>query len=199
MLLSEVERLPYFMHTDIQHQIAQQAVRTPGMLAVISGASYLTYAQLERQANQLAHALQRREIGAGVCVGVYLPRSIDLLIALLAILKVGACFVPLETTSPTSLVLAHLEDCAAPLLLTHQQPRKQLALYRGDVLCLDRDQFLWIGESSSAPLLPSGAAQSAFLFYTSDSSIFELIGPLCCGGTVTISIFSGRLNGGCAL
>ncbi|HEY4383824.1 MAG TPA: AMP-binding protein, partial [Ktedonobacteraceae bacterium] len=152
----------------VHHLIAQQAVHTPGLLAVVCGEQRLTYAQLERQANLLAWALQHRGIGAGTCVAVYLAPSVDMLIALLAILKVGGCYVPLETTTPVSHVLEQLEHCGASLLLTHQKIGKRLSAYRGDVLSLDRDQFLWIGESSSSPAAPYEDEQIACVMYCSN-------------------------------
>ena len=179
-------------HPGIQHLISQQAALTPGMLAVVRGKNYLTYAQLERQANQLAHALQKREIGPGVCVGVYLTGSVDLLIALLAILKAGGCFVLLETAVPISHVLSQLTRCAAPLVLTHQQPGKQLDAYAGDLLCLDRDQFLWFGESSSPPVVSYTEEQTACVIspsYSNEEHLAVQISQRClldyCSGLIT--------------
>src|SRR5882724_730351 len=97
--LHRLERLHIAPSTTVHHLISLQATRTPGILAVVHKTQSLTYAQLERQANQLAHALLRRKIGRGVCVGVYLPCCIDLLIALLAIYKAGSCFLLLELAS----------------------------------------------------------------------------------------------------
>ncbi|HTK08654.1 MAG TPA: AMP-binding protein [Ktedonobacteraceae bacterium] len=154
----------------VHHLVAQQAVYTPGMPAVVCGEQRLTYAQLERQANLLAWALQRRGVGAGTCVAVYLAPSVDILIALLAILKVGGCYVPLETVAPVSHVLAQLEHCGASLLLTQQKFGKRLSTYRGDVLSLDQDQFLWMGESSSFPAAPYEDEQITCMLYRSTLS-----------------------------
>jgi non-ribosomal peptide synthetase component F len=162
------EHLHVVSSTPLHHLISLQVTRIPGMLAVVHKTQSLTYAQLECQANQLAHALLHRKIGLGVCVGVYLPHSIDLLIALLAICKTGGHFILLELASGPSLALAQLAYSKVSLVLSHEKISKQLASYRADFLCLDRDQFLWIGESSSVPLVSCSAEQNACIMYCSD-------------------------------
>src|SRR5207253_8474319 len=76
--------------------IEEQVERTPQAIAVICGEEHLTYEQLNRRANQLAHYLVKRRVGADQLVGLCLGPSLELIIAMLAVLKAGGAYVPLS-------------------------------------------------------------------------------------------------------
>ncbi|MGK5545509.1 amino acid adenylation domain-containing protein [Streptomyces sp. URMC 127] len=95
-----------------------QAARTPGRPAVISGDSVLSYAELNVRANRLARELVRRGIGPERVVALFLPRSAELVVALLAVLKAGAAYLPLDPQHPAERLSFVLEDAQATLLLT---------------------------------------------------------------------------------
>ena len=78
----------------------------------------MTYGELERRANQLARFLRSRGVRRGDCVGLWLPRSIDVYVALLGILKAGAAYVPLDPEYPAERVGFILSDCQARALVT---------------------------------------------------------------------------------
>jgi amino acid adenylation domain-containing protein len=104
----------------------EQVERTPEgrgvSLASISGADQeLTYRQLNRRANRLAHRLQELGVGPEVTVGMLLDRSLDCIVALLAILKSGGVFVPLDPESPPERTLSILRDADAKVLVTDRQ------------------------------------------------------------------------------
>ncbi|WP_338804903.1 amino acid adenylation domain-containing protein [Xenorhabdus griffiniae] len=108
------------------HQLfEQQAARTPDAIALVFGESELSYAALNRQANQLAHQL----IAAGVCpddrIAICVDRSLDLIIGLYAILKAGAGYVPLDPEYPTERLAYQLSD-SKPVLLLTQRPLQGL-------------------------------------------------------------------------
>ena len=96
----------------------QQADACPDSIALICAGQRLTYGELERRANQLARFLQGRGVRRGDCVGLWLPRAPDAYIALLAILKAGAAYVPLDPDYPPARVSFILSDCHARALLT---------------------------------------------------------------------------------
>ena len=80
--------------------IADQAERSPGAIAVVSGQDRLTYGELEARSNQLARELVDVGVGAGSLVGICLERSVDLLVSMLGVLKTGAAYVPIDPTYP---------------------------------------------------------------------------------------------------
>jgi len=95
-----------------------QVEQTPNAVAVIDPTQQLTYDQLNRRANQLAHTLQARGIGPESLVGIYLPRSVELLIALLGVLKAGGAYVPVDPSLPGERVRFMLADAQVSLVVT---------------------------------------------------------------------------------
>ncbi|MBA3826764.1 MAG: amino acid adenylation domain-containing protein, partial [Ktedonobacterales bacterium] len=107
--------------------VEQQAARTPTATALIAIEATLTYAELNGQANQLAYHLHGLGVGPGQIVGVCLNRTPDLVIAILAILKTGAAYLPLDPTYPTDRLEFSLADAQSKLLLTSSDLRHVLA------------------------------------------------------------------------
>jgi amino acid adenylation domain-containing protein len=151
------------------HQLFEaQAARTSDAVAVIDDEQHLTYAQLERRANRLAHLLRAHGIGPETLVTVALDRTLDVPVALLGILKAGGAYVPLDPAYPPNHLGFILADTQAPLLITQSHLRAQLPPFDGTVLCLDTAALAaW----PASPLPYSGAAaQTAYLIYTSGST-----------------------------
>ncbi|MFD6551002.1 amino acid adenylation domain-containing protein [Streptomyces sp. NPDC058398] len=96
-----------------------QAARTPDNLAVIGEHERLTYAEFNRRANRLAHWLIEQGAGPEQLVAVKIPRSVDLMVAIYAVVKAGAAYVPIDTELPEDRV-RHVLDCAQPLLVLDQ-------------------------------------------------------------------------------
>ena len=107
------------LRAELLHELfEQQADACTDKIALACGDERLTYGELERRANQLARFLRSRGVRRGDYVGLWLPRSMDAHIALLAILKAGAAYVPLDPEYPAERVGFILSDCQASALVT---------------------------------------------------------------------------------
>ena len=151
-----------------------QARRTPDAPAVILDDRRLSYGELNRRANQLARHLGALGVGADVLVGVCMDRSIDLLVALLGILKAGGTFVPLDPEYPGERLAFMLEDTRAPVILTEQRFRDHLPASCREaerhVLCLDADWPVIAAHPDADPARPSRPEDIAYVIYTSGST-----------------------------
>ncbi len=152
------------------HQcVARQVAATPDALAVTFAATQLTYAELDAQANRLAHKLIELGVGPEVRVGVAMPRSEQLLIALLAVLKSGGAYVPLDPDYPADRVAYMLEDSRARVLLTEQAVAATLSV-PGDTQVLLMDQVSLRAYPASAPQTSVTPDNLAYVIYTSGST-----------------------------
>src|SRR5208283_6227070 len=95
-----------------------QAGRTPDEVAVVFGREYLTYGELNRRSNQLAHHLRGLGVGPEVLVGLFVERSLEMLVGILGILKAGGAYVPMDPGYPQERLGHILEDSKAPIVLT---------------------------------------------------------------------------------
>ena len=108
-----------YPHDQCLHQLFEaQVARTPDAIAVRYEDEHLTYRELNHRANQVAHHLQTMGVGAEVLVGLYVERSLAMVVGLLGILKAGGAYVPLDPTYPPERLAFMLEDSQAPVLLT---------------------------------------------------------------------------------
>nr|WP_279610664.1 non-ribosomal peptide synthetase [Burkholderia gladioli] len=149
-----------------------QAARTPDAPALVDGARSLDYGTLDARANRLAHHLAAAGVAAGERVAILLDRSIELILAELAILKCGAVYVPLDRNAPAERQAFMLADCGARCLLSlsgHAAP-DLAALQRIDI-----DTVLAGADADARPDAPPPAAsaggdQAAYIMYTSGST-----------------------------
>jgi len=155
----------------LHHLFEQQVIATPEAVALVYGSDQLTYQQLNSRANQLAHHLQQQGIGPESCVGLYLERSLDLMVALFGVLKAGAAYLPLDPEYPADRLAFMLRDAAAPVILTQAHLLPDLPPHQAQVICLDTD---WGTISQcpghTAPLSAVNAANLAYVIYTSGST-----------------------------
>ncbi len=108
--------------TQVLHGIFEaQATARPNAVAVVAGDRTITYGELDARANRLARYLLRRGAGLGASVAMMLPRSIDAYCAILAILKAGAAYVPIDPDWPSDRIAWMLEDSGASVILTAAQ------------------------------------------------------------------------------
>ncbi len=167
----------YPTQRSVPQLITRQATHQPGALAIEGPEPQqsLTYQELEQRANQLAHYLQRQGIGAESLVCLCLERSIDLVIAELAILKAGAAYVPLDPTHPISRLAYMLQDTRPAVLLTQQHLLEIVAAASKDcgvreVICLDNQSALCWQEETGELMPTIELEQLAYVIYTSGST-----------------------------
>ncbi len=154
----------------IDHLVAAQAARTPGSMAAEWGKRSITYLELETRANQLAHHLQTVGAGPGVMVGVYAERSLALMVAVLAIFKSGAGYLPLDTTYPADRLTFILEDSRASVLLTERSMPSLACETVGTVVHLDDLPDTLAACPVTAPANEATGDDLAYVIYTSGSS-----------------------------
>ena len=154
----------------IHHLIQDQVQRTPDAPALVFGATTLTYTQLDRRANQLAHVLVERGVGPDVLVGVCVERSIEMVVGLLAIHKAGGAYVPLDPEYPQERLAYMIEDSGIRLLLSQHSLLPLLALEGIQVIALDQAPDWLDGYSHQAPAVDIHALNLAYVIYTSGST-----------------------------
>ncbi len=146
---------------------AAQAARTPDATAVVFGQQRLTFAELDAQANQLAHHL-RPFVEPDTLIGLSIPRSADMIVGILGILKAGGAYVPLDPTYPSERLAFMAEDAQIPLMLTANTPNPVSGPWQ--VVDLIRDRAEIASHPTSAPETAVQASNLAYVIYTSGST-----------------------------
>jgi amino acid adenylation domain-containing protein/non-ribosomal peptide synthase protein (TIGR01720 family) len=160
-----------YAHDHCVHQLIEmQAEQTPRALAVVAGDRTVTYRELNRRANQLAHYLQKLGVGPGQLVGLCVERSIDLMLGLLGILKAGGSYVPLDPTYPPERLTFMLDDSRASVIVTQRRFVHLLADHQRALVCLDAEWRQVAQESVHHPVGAASPDQLAYVIYTSGST-----------------------------
>ncbi len=149
---------------------AAQAMVRPSAVAVQYGDECLTFAQLESRANRLAHALRKRGATAGQLVCVCVPRSVELVVCLLGVLKSGAAYVPLEPSYPPDRLRYMVTDAGARIILTHTSLAARLPRSGAEVLCIDAAADAIGSELDQPPEPTATPADLCYVMYTSGST-----------------------------
>ena len=153
------------------HQLVEaQVERTPDAQAVRFRNQSLTYRELDARANQLANYLRKHGVGRDVLVAVCAERSIEMVIALLASLKAGGAYLPLDPEFPAERLRAILEEANPPVVLTQSHLLDRVPATAADCLCLDSHWGKLAGESASNLGVPVGGKDLAYAIYTSGST-----------------------------
>ena len=165
--------------------IQSQAARTPNAVAVVFedtfatgvtgvgllGSGTLTYSDLNARANQLAHHLRALGVAPESRVGIYMERSLDIVVAMLATMKAGGCYVPLDPEYPEDRLRYMLGDTRPAVVLTHDRLRATLPAAAGvHVLCVDSAFQQIAARPTSTPARNVGPANLAYVMYTSGST-----------------------------
>ncbi|QNP74887.1 amino acid adenylation domain-containing protein [Streptomyces roseirectus] len=148
--------------------VEEQVRRSPDAVAVTCGAEHLTYAELNRRANRLARSIRKHGAGRGDTVAVLLPRSAETVVAVLAVLKAGAAYVPVDPSHPAERIRTVLDDSGAALVLV--QGDRAAVPGRTPVLDLDRERARTDTLPDDDLRLPTGPDDLAYVIYTSGST-----------------------------
>lgn len=154
------------LHTLFEHHAAQ----SPDAVALVFDVQHLTYGELNRRANQLAHYLRRLGVGPDVLVGVHADRSIEMVIGLYAILKAGGAYVPMDPSYPPSRIAFMLEDTRVPVLLTQKHLIPNLPEHQAHVIDLDSIWDTVAPENTANPVVGVTPEHLAYVIYTSGST-----------------------------
>src|SRR5262249_526034 len=143
-----------------------QVDRTPDAKALAFRDRSLTYRELDARANRVAAELRALGVGPDVMVGVFIERSLEMVIALLGILKAGGAYVPMDPAYPRDGIGWMLEDTRAPVVVTVAALEGQVPASRAKTVCIDELT------GSDAPRAPSGARGEnlAYVIFTSGST-----------------------------
>ena len=149
---------------------AAQAQRTPDAVAIAFEDRSLSYAELDRRANQLAHHLQSLGVGPEAIVGLCVERSPEMVIGLLGILKAGGAYLPLDPEYPAERLAFMLADAGASLLVTQSLLLGRLPAHGAQTIKLDADWPDVARQPTSAPKLELHPQHPAYVIYTSGST-----------------------------
>ncbi|HEY3861974.1 MAG TPA: amino acid adenylation domain-containing protein [Verrucomicrobiae bacterium] len=158
------------MHKVLHEAFEAKAAERADSIAVNLAETSLTYRELDSRANQLAARLRSFGAGPEVPVALYLDRSLEMVVAILGVLKAGGCYVPIDLAYPKERVAFMLEDAGASILLTQEKLAASLPAKPATVLRIDTD---WPDIATHSPASqPSGAngSNAAYIIYTSGST-----------------------------
>ena len=160
----------YPKHLTLPQLFEAQAKRTPGAVAVVCGDLSMSYCELDIASNRLARELRRRGVQPASRVAVFLDRSPELVVTLLAVLKSGSAFVPLDPAYPTERLQYLLDNSRPAALITQVSLRGRLEGEAVSVIVID-SQSASIAEQSMDALAPvASPADAAYVIYTSGST-----------------------------
>ncbi len=153
------------------HEIFEaRTLDAPDSIAVLLDGQRLTYRELDQRANQLAHFLRKQGVGPDVFVGIYLDRTLDLVVGLLGILKAGGAYVPIDPQYPRERATFMLLDSNSPVILTQLSLVRELGAPGAKVVVLDRDWPTIAREPANSPGNLSSPDNLAYVIYTSGST-----------------------------
>ncbi|WP_440057005.1 amino acid adenylation domain-containing protein (plasmid) [Pseudoalteromonas sp. T1lg65] len=168
---------PYPQDKTLSALFEAQAAKTPEQVALVFEGETLSYGELNERANQLAHAIRARyesangqALSADTFIGLYMDRSLAMVVSILAVLKAGAAYVPVSPEYPQERVEFILSDTQTDLVLTQTQYQAELSTLTTASLLLVDDAEVFSGQSSATPEAISDANDLAYVIYTSGTT-----------------------------
>jgi amino acid adenylation domain-containing protein/thioester reductase-like protein len=153
------------------HQLLEnQALLNPDAIAVVFQDEQLTYQELNNKANQVAHYLQSLGVKPETFVGVCIERSLEMVIALLGVLKAGGAYIPLDPSYPSDRIAFMIEDSLLPIVLTKQAQLKNLPQHSAQVVVLENEWAAIEQYSSDNPVSDVTTDNTSYTIYTSGST-----------------------------
>ncbi|HEX7318159.1 MAG TPA: amino acid adenylation domain-containing protein [Pyrinomonadaceae bacterium] len=152
-----------------QRLFERQAEETPEAIALVHEDERLTYAELDNRANQLARLLSMKGVGPDVLVGLLMERSVEMVVSLLAVMKAGGAYLPLDPQYPAERLRFMVEDASVSLLLTQERLRDALQGHGAEVVCVDS---INVSEGIDADGIDTNVTPDnlAYVIYTSGST-----------------------------
>ena len=148
--------------------VAGYGLKTPDGIALTDGPQALTYAELNRRSNRVANHLCSLGVRSDDLVGLCLPRSLDMAVGTLGILKAGAAYVPMDPANPADRLAFMLDDAQAPVLITSQSVAQRLPAAKCEIVTVDAPEIA--REPDDPPLVEKAPGDLAYVIYTSGST-----------------------------
>lgn len=165
------ETLVSYPADECLHELVERQVeRTPDAVALVYQDQELTYGELNRRANQLAHFLRELGVGPDVLVGICAERSLEMVIGLLAVLKAGGAYVPLDPSYPAKRLAFMLQDARVAVLLSQEHLVEGLPAHDARLVRLDADWKEVARRGTANPMGGARAENLAYMIYTSGST-----------------------------
>jgi amino acid adenylation domain-containing protein len=153
------------------HYLIQlQSVKTPAAVAILENHREISYLTLNQQSNRFANFLKDRGVGRGDIVGLCVDRSVDMLVSLLGILKVGAAYLPLDAELPPTRLAFMVADAKAKLIVTQTAYELQMPDHLASLVFVDAPDHGWEEWPTTAPLSAVSGSDLAYVIYTSGST-----------------------------
>lgn len=148
----------------------KQAAQTPNALAVVCGNQQMTYKELDESSNKVAHYLKSCGVGAESIVGVYIDRSVNMLVGLIGVQKAGAAYLPMDPIYPKERLAYMLQDADIKTILSEKKLSETLPENNATVICLDSDGDKISQCSAEKTALKKSSKNLAYVIYTSGST-----------------------------
>ncbi|WP_071189195.1 non-ribosomal peptide synthetase [Trichormus sp. NMC-1] len=159
-----------YPHVCVHDLFTTQVAKTPNAVAVVAGSQQLTYAELDKKSNQLARYLTSLGVGKEVLVGICSDRSLSMIIAIIATIKAGGAYIPLDPTFPQERLGFMLADSQISILLTQQHLLPHIPAHNAQVICLDRDWETIAIQDTNSPNTSIQPDDLIYTIYTSGST-----------------------------
>ena len=160
---------PYPAEATVHGLFEAQVARSPAATALVFEDQALSYDELNQRANRIAHGLRSLGVARGALVGIWLERSVDMVASVLAVLKAGAAYVPLDPAFPQERIDYMMGDAALAAVVTQESLRTGKAL-TAPVLCVDGDAARLAGFSTANLPADGNSSDLAYVIYTSGST-----------------------------
>src|SRR6266700_7491904 len=164
------QQLDSFSQLGVPELVSAQAAITPRATALTHGRRSLSYQELDRRADRVAHVLRSLGVGPDVVVGLYLDRSLAMIVGALAILKAGGAYLPLDPSYPTDRLTFLWKDARATILVTGECMVDALPEHPEHVVTLDPEGRLAVTQCSDPPFARARGENLAYVIYTSGST-----------------------------
>lgn len=170
MLLEEFNctENPYDKNKTVVQLFEEQVQKTPNEIALVFGDASLTYQELNQKVNALANYLKKHNVGKGSIVGIMVSRSLEMIVAMLGVLKVGATYVPIDPEYPTQRISYMLENSNAQYLLQNKKLQQKIDFPK--TILVDLEEAFYQTEDKNNPEPIGNSQDPMYIIYTSGST-----------------------------